>query len=337
MKGGEECLRKHFAGKSRLGLGGWARACRLSSSTGFLRPAMPDDARPPVLQRPRGKPPQKFAAFFLHKWTSAALPKPVEREAQRIHVRRGRAWVGSRQSRLHPAILPWAWVGSWQLRLARGAPAPGTSCLSARQGGGLRLSLPRPPLRMARMHAPAQESQGRVSRLIGSQPSNPAVLALHCLRFRPGSPPSTRRGGSLPSLQGGRPAAGPARPHAQRQAPQLPARCAAARPPLPSRGLRPAPAAVRAVASPRCCAALLLTAPGSSGPEAQLGLVRTELCHLCGCTHPAPLSLLLQAGEPSVRPLHEVLGSDTPKLQVQHSGSLQPLERSVSAASSSAG
>lgn len=35
-----------------------------------------------------------------------------------------------------------------------------------------------------------------------------------------------------------------------------------------------------------------------------------------------------------MRPLHEVLGSDTPKLQVQHSGSIQ---RSVSAASSSAG
>ncbi|KAL4447839.1 hypothetical protein ABPG75_005058 [Micractinium tetrahymenae] len=44
-----------------------------------------------------------------------------------------------------------------------------------------------------------------------------------------------------------------------------------------------------------------------------------------------------EAGEPSMRPLHEVLGSDTPKLQVQHSGDSRHLERAASAASSSAG
>ena len=37
-------------------------------------------ASPPPLQR--------FAAFFLHKWQSAALPKPVDRDVHRIH-----AWI----------------------------------------------------------------------------------------------------------------------------------------------------------------------------------------------------------------------------------------------------
>lgn len=37
---------------------------------------------PPLLQR--------FAAYYLHKWTTAALPKPVDRDVHRIHT-----WIGA--------------------------------------------------------------------------------------------------------------------------------------------------------------------------------------------------------------------------------------------------
>jgi len=42
---------------------------------------------------------QRFAAYYLHKWTTAALPKPVDRDVHRIHT-----WIGAVYPVRSPAV-----------------------------------------------------------------------------------------------------------------------------------------------------------------------------------------------------------------------------------------
>lgn len=57
--------------------------------------------------------PQHFAAYYLHKWTTAALPKPVDRDVHRIH-----SWIGavyqvcSQRSAAQSQLCCCAWCGS---------------------------------------------------------------------------------------------------------------------------------------------------------------------------------------------------------------------------------
>ena len=58
--------------------------------------------------------PQKFAAYFLSKWTTAALPKPVDRDVHRIHT-----WISAIYQDRRFYAEP---TGGW---------APGTGAMSA--------------------------------------------------------------------------------------------------------------------------------------------------------------------------------------------------------------
>ena len=61
-----------------------AEDCKLVSSLCRFVAHRPPCHRPPSPYLPL----QRFAAFFLHKWQSAALPKPVDRDVHRVH-----AWI----------------------------------------------------------------------------------------------------------------------------------------------------------------------------------------------------------------------------------------------------